>query len=114
MIKKLIIENFKCINDKFELDFKDGINILVGNNEAGKSTILEAIHLALSGIFRGKQIRGNLSQYLFNYDVINKYLNEINNGGGTEPPYILIELYMDDTFPELEGDMYTDKNLKGN
>jgi putative ATP-dependent endonuclease of OLD family len=36
MIKKIIIENFKCINDKFELDFKDGINILVGNNEAGK------------------------------------------------------------------------------
>ena len=77
MIKKIIIENFKCINDKFELDFKDGINILVGNNEAGKSTILEAIHLALSGIFRGKPIRGNLSQYLFNYEVVNKYLNDI-------------------------------------
>lgn len=87
---------------------------MVGNNEAGKSTILEAIHLVLSGIFRGKPIRGNLSQYLFNYEVINKYLNDINNGGYAEPPYILIELYMDNTFPELEGDMFTDKNSKGN
>lgn len=113
MIKKIIIENFKCIAGRFELDFKEGINILVGNNEAGKSTILEAIHLALSGIFRGKLIKGNLSQYLFNYNVVDKYLNDINNGISAEPPYILIELYMDETFPELEGDKYTDKSLSG-
>ncbi|EAF3171948.1 hypothetical protein CSI41_15195, partial [Listeria monocytogenes] len=43
MIKKIKIENFKCINGCFELDLTTGINILVGNNEAGKSTILEAI-----------------------------------------------------------------------
>ena len=85
MIKKIIIENFKCIARRFELDFKEGINILVGNNEAGKSTILEAIHLALSGIFRGKLIKGNLSQYLFNYNVVDKYLNDINNGIFAEP-----------------------------
>ena len=113
MIKRVVIENFKCISGRFELDFNEGINILVGNNEAGKSTILEAIHLALSGIFRGKLIKGNLSQYLFNYQVINKYLNDINNGGCSEAPYILIELYMDDCSPELEGDMYTHENLKG-
>ena len=52
MIERVVIENFKCINGRFTLDFKDGINILVGNNETGKSTILEAIHLALSSIKR--------------------------------------------------------------
>ena len=74
MIKRIRIENFKCIKGSFTLDFKKGINILVGNNEAGKSTILEAVHLALSGIFRGKTIRGNLTQYLFNYNVVTQYL----------------------------------------
>ena len=54
MIEKIRIENFKCFKGSFELDFKQGINILVGNNEAGKSTILEAVHMALSGIFRGR------------------------------------------------------------
>lgn len=49
MIKKVRIKNFKCFKDWFELDLNGGINILVGNNEEGKSTILEAIHLALTG-----------------------------------------------------------------
>lgn len=111
MIKKVIIENFKCFKGRFELDLKSGINILVGNNETGKSTILEAIHLALSGIFRGKPIRGNLSQYIFNYDVVSQYLNDVNCGKVTESPYILIELYIDEGFPLLEGDKYSDKSF---
>ncbi|MFB1400513.1 AAA family ATPase, partial [Streptococcus pyogenes] len=41
MIKKVRIKNFKCFKDWFELDLNGGINILVGNNEEGKSTILE-------------------------------------------------------------------------
>ncbi|WP_146549736.1 ATP-dependent nuclease [Rummeliibacillus suwonensis] len=113
MIEKIKIENFKCINGSFILDLKSGINILVGNNEAGKSTILEAIHLALSGIFRGKSIRGNLTQYLFNYNVVNQYIEDVNNGIPTEPPYILIELYMNGSFPILEGDKFSEKNTAG-
>ncbi len=38
------------------------MNILVGDNNEGKSTILEAIHLCLTGIFRGKYLRNNLTQ----------------------------------------------------
>jgi len=114
VIDKVKIENFKCIQGSFELDLKEGINILVGNNEAGKSTILEAIHMALSGIFRGRTIKGNLSQYLFNYDVVNEYLENVNAGRSPEAPYILIELYMKDgTFPILEGDKFTDKSRSG-
>nr|WP_103083989.1 TOPRIM nucleotidyl transferase/hydrolase domain-containing protein [Tetragenococcus halophilus] len=98
----------------FELDFKNGINILVGNNEAGKSTILEAIHMALSGIFRGRALIRNLTQYLFNYNVVEEYLKSISNGKPIEPPYILIELYLEDgAFPVLEGDLFTDKRQTG-
>lgn len=114
MIEKIRIKNFKCFKGNFELDLKQGINILVGNNEAGKSTILEAVHMALSGIFRGRTIKGNLSQYLFNSEIISEYLENINSGGAQEAPYILIELYLtDDSFPILEGDKFTDKSKKG-
>lgn len=54
MINKVRIVNFKCVKGCFGVSFTEGINILVGNNESGKSTILEAVHMALSGIFRGK------------------------------------------------------------
>ena len=113
MIEKIIIENFKCINGRFSLDFKSGINILVGNNETGKSTVLEAIHLALSGIFRGKTVRGNLTQYLFNYDVVEKYLEAVKKGNTPEAPHILIELYIRGDLPILEGDKFSDKNMSG-
>ena len=113
MIKKIRIENFKCFQGTFDLELKDGINILVGNNDAGKSTVLEAIHLALSGVFRGRYIRGNLSQYLFNYKVVEDYLESIKIGSPKEPPQILIELYLDDAHPSLEGDKFSDKTSKG-
>ncbi|MCY8466697.1 ATP-dependent nuclease [Bacillus atrophaeus] len=110
MIKTLVIQNFKCFKEKFVLDLKDGINILVGNNEAGKSTILEAIHLVLTGVFRGKSIKNNLTQYMFNNTAVAEYIENIKNGTDTTLPEILIELYFDDRFPELEGDKYSEKS----
>ena len=53
-IRKVKIHNFKCYKD-FEITLEEGLNIVVGDNEAGKSTILEAINLALTGIISGKR-----------------------------------------------------------
>ena len=74
-IKKIKIENYKCFYGKFFLDLNNGINILVGNNEAGKSTILEAVNLALSGIPNGRYLRNELSQYLFNHRAVCQYID---------------------------------------
>jgi len=60
-IKKLNIENFKSFNGKFCIELNPGLNILVGDNEAGKSTILEAIHIALSGLLNGKYLKNELT-----------------------------------------------------
>jgi len=49
-ISKVHIENFKFFKGSFKVTLNNGINILVGDNEAGKSTIIEAIHLTLSGL----------------------------------------------------------------
>ena len=92
-IKRVNIENFKCFKGKFSLDLNPGINILVGNNEAGKSTILEAVHLGLSGILNGRYLKNQLSQYLFNATVVKEYIQSMNAGSPTVPPQIVIELY---------------------
>lgn len=98
-IKEIIIENFKCFEGRFPLEFNNGLNILVGDNEAGKSTILEAIHLALSGWIYGKYLRTELTQSLFNNKVIDNYLVSLKSDNPLPPPYILIELFF-----EIEDD----------
>lgn len=110
VLKKLYIENFKCFEDKFSIEFRKGVNILVGNNEVGKSTILEAIHLALTGILGGHYLKNELSQYLFNNNVVNNYLSNIKTGSGIDLPYILIEVFFEgDDTAKFEGDGNSDK-----
>lgn len=104
-IENIHIVNYKCFKGSFKLDLNEGINIIVGNNEAGKSTILEAIHLALSGLLQGKYLKNELSQYLFNKSVETEYTESITSGTPLEPPYILIEIFFaGDKLPEFEGD----------
>lgn len=106
-IKKIYIENFKSFK-KLELDLNDGINILVGNNEAGKSTILEAIHLALTGLLNGKYLKNNLTEYLFNFECIQEYLEYPKI-----LPYILIEIFFEDgKYPLFEGNLNYEKKDK--
>ena len=45
MIKGIVIKNFR-IFETFKLLLNDDLNLLVGDNEAGKSTILEAMRKA--------------------------------------------------------------------
>src|SRR5699024_12800762 len=111
-INKVYIENYKVFKGKFETSLNPGINILVGNNEAGKSTTLEAVHLALTGLLNGRYLRNELSQYLFNNEVEKEYLESINDEEKIplEPPHILIEIYFDtDDCPLFEGNGNTDR-----
>lgn len=110
-IKKVNIENFKCFKGKFSLEFNSGINILVGNNEAGKSTILEAVNLALTGILNGHYLKNELSQYLFNNEVVKEYLEQNLHGEKVDLPYILIEVFFaDDDWPIFEGNGNSEKS----
>lgn len=103
LIKKVNIFNHKCFQN-FSIDFTSGVNILVGNNESGKSTILEAIHLVLTGILNGKYIKNEISQHLFNYKTANSYLKAIRRGKNPLPPEIKIEIFFDDCLaPEFKG-----------
>ena len=54
-IERIEIENFKAISN-MRIDFKPGINLLIGDNGVGKTSILDAIVVALGGYLNG----GNL------------------------------------------------------
>ena len=103
-IERVIIKNFKKFKDPFEIRFNENINLLVGDNESGKSTILEAIHVALMGIYAGRNIRNQLSAYLFNREIVAEYLASVEMRHPIAPPEIMIELYFKSgTLPEFEG-----------
>lgn len=105
-IDKVIIKNFKSYKN-FELILNKSINIIVGNNEAGKSTIIEAIHLGLTGLLNGKYLRHDLTEYLFNIEAIQEYLDDPTN-----LPEILIEIYLEEgSYPLFQG---TGNSLKEN
>ena len=73
-LEKLKIKNFKQFrNQAFE--FNDDINIIVGDNESGKSTVLEAIEICLNFLYRGKPLNMELSTDLFNIQSIADYLS---------------------------------------
>lgn len=110
-IKKIIIENYKCFEGTFKLDFNEGLNILVGDNEVGKSTIIEAANLALSGWLSGRYLKTELSESLFNNKVVAQYLKTINESGcSSPPPSIVIELYCDFGNDTLNEEFRGDKN----
>ncbi len=51
-INKLILHNFRCFED-IEIDFTDNLTVIVGNNGAGKTSILEGGVIAASSMFLG-------------------------------------------------------------
>ena len=96
------------------MSLNKGLNILVGDNETGKSTIIEAIHLALTGLYNGKYLRNELTQYLFNTEIVEEYICGVNKGNITQPlPYILIEIFLEgDNLHEFWGDGHSDDENK--
>lgn len=110
MIKKIFIQNYK-IFDHFDLELNDALNIIVGDNEVGKSTILEAINLVLTKRLNGRFVEFELTPYLFNRKCVDEYLKSVEENKPAKLPEIIIELYLDDT-PEvasLRGSMNSKK-----
>ena len=94
MLNKIVIKNYKVFRD-FVLDFSGGMNIVVGDNDAGKSTLLEAINLALTGRLNGSSIMAELSPFLFNQETTRQYIMSLQAGDQPPPPEILVEVYFD-------------------
>lgn len=100
MISRVKISNYRCFRS-LEIDFQQGLNILVGGNESGKSTVLEAITLALTGRVRGRWAQDELHPYWFNRDVVEKFFQDYKDNAETPVPRILVEVYFESLSPEL-------------
>jgi putative ATP-dependent endonuclease of OLD family len=105
IIEKVVIKNFKLFED-FTILFNHDINIIIGDNETGKTTILEAMYLALTLQLNGRYVQYELSPYLFNIKTVQKYVEDLQSNPKTQLPEILIEVYFydDDSLAFLKGD----------
>ena len=98
-IRSLLINNFKKIQSG-TFEFNEKVNILVGDNDSGKTTIIEALELVSSCHYRGKSINSSLSPLIFNNKAIQTYL--AGDHSKQTLPEILIEMYLSDC-PEYRG-----------
>lgn len=65
-IEKVSIKNFKAI-DNIEIEFRPGVNLLIGDNGVGKTSVLEAITVAIGGFIAG--IHGVIAKNIVADDV---------------------------------------------
>lgn len=95
IFNKLIIHNFKQFQN-LQIELNQDVNMIVGENETGKTTILEALALVITGKFWGRKFDSFLSNEIFNYTVVNRYLSSLTEEKPISPPEILIEVYAED------------------
>src|SRR3546814_20668109 len=73
MIRKVIIRNYRKFCN-LDVDMLPGTNILVGSNDSGKSTLIEAINLALTGRLNGRLFEQALSPYYITLGATREYV----------------------------------------
>lgn len=106
-ISRITFENFKIFRD-FKLDINENINIFVGDNGSGKSSILQGIELALSGSTTRVQNIG--LENLINIEAINEVLacKDVRC-----LPRLVIEIYLSlDSTAEPAAETYYGENNK--
>ena len=94
-ISRIKLHNFRRFND-IEIIFNRGKNILVGDNESGKSSILQAIDLCARG--SRHRIEDIGIETLFNVDAVNAFMagdRRIEN-----LPNLYVELFLEDIVDE--------------
>jgi predicted ATP-dependent endonuclease of OLD family len=96
-ITKLKVFNFKKFQF-LEIDFKPYTNVIVGDNESGKSSILLAIDLVLSGSRSKLETLG--LDTLFNNDIVQNFFS---TNTYEALPSLTIELYFDNADAEYYG-----------
>ncbi len=103
-ITRVHIEGFKRFSH-FDLELNPNFNVIVGDNETGKSSILEAIGLVLTGQYDGRLVQYAIDPYLFNAANVADFFRKLQNKEQANAPRVLIEAYLktDDHDPDLSA-----------
>ncbi|MCR4646207.1 MAG: AAA family ATPase [Oscillospiraceae bacterium] len=101
-ISKLIVKNYKLLKD-VNLDLNERINIFVGENDSGKSTILEVLSIITSGRLNGYAFERQIKANMFNDEARKKYINSLATGMPVSPPEIIIEAFLQDADHRFSG-----------
>lgn len=103
-ISKIKLHNFRRFKD-IEIPFNRGRNILVGDNESGKSSVLQAIDLCARG--SRHRIEDVGIETLFNIDSIRSFM--VGDRKLEDLPKLFVELYLADIIEEgLDGNENSD------
>lgn len=110
-IEKILIQNYKLFRDEV-INVNQGYNIFVGNNDSGKSTLLEILQIALSGKYNNYSFDRQLKVSFFNYQVRNEFRRLLEQRNEIEElPKIIIEVYFDNE--KVDSKLKGTNNLLG-
>ena len=93
MIERVFVEGYRRFK-KLDVALSAPLNILVGDNESGKSTLLEAIAIGLTGRVNGRWMVEELNPYWFHRPNVEEYFGSYGSQQSAPPPEILIEVYL--------------------
>lgn len=104
IIERIKIKNFGRFKE-LSIGFDQNLNLLIGDNEAGKSTILNAIDIVLSG--SRSKVENQGLDHLFNSEIIEEFL--LTDKKYENLPILYLELYLNDqATKDLDGKWNSD------
>lgn len=94
-IEKVEIENFRIFGNKVEIFFQKGLNMLIGENNSGKTAIIDAIRLVMSlGAYKRNLYMDESDFHVNEYGIrsseakISIYFNDLNEDQKAELIYL--------------------------
>lgn len=75
-IEKFIVRNFRAI-EFLELDFKKGLNIIIGENNSGKTAVIDALRLCLGDFQQPRDIYCSKSDFRIDRSKLDKEIENI-------------------------------------
>ncbi len=109
MITRIKVHGYRIYKD-LTLEPNPKLNLIAGANESGKSTLMEAITLALTGRINGRAASEELNPYWFNTEIVEEFVEKCAAGNPVPWPEISIELFLEnsDELQPLCGAINTD------
>jgi len=99
-IKQIAIHGYKKFKD-FQLIFHNGLNVIIGENESGKTTVIEAINIVLNQWY--KTADKSIIEELINRELIDNFYAAPSV---ESLPYIAIEVELDLSDQPANSDFY--------